>query len=49
MPDCRRYRVADGTYFFTVNLAERKQTIQVDHGCSASGDEKGDGHAFMSN
>jgi putative transposase len=24
MPDYRRYRVAGGTYFFTVNLLERK-------------------------
>ncbi|MDR0440289.1 MAG: transposase [Candidatus Accumulibacter sp.] len=27
----RRTRVAGGSYFFTVNLAERSRTLQVDH------------------
>ena len=27
----RRADVAGGTYFFTVNLAERKNTLLVDH------------------
>ena len=27
----RRADVAGGTYFFTVNLAERKRTLLVDH------------------
>ncbi len=34
MVECMRYRRADvagGTYFFTVNLAERKRTLLVDH------------------
>lgn len=31
MPDYRRYRVQDGTYFFTVNLLERKQDLLVRH------------------
>ena len=31
MPDYRRYRVPGGTYFFTVNLAERNRTLLVDH------------------
>ena len=29
MPDYRRYRVPGGTYFFTVNLLERKQDLLV--------------------
>ena len=31
MPDYRRYRVAGGTYFFTVNLLERKNDLLVRH------------------
>jgi len=31
MPDYRRYRVAGGTYFFTVNLLERRQDTLVRH------------------
>jgi putative transposase len=31
MPDYRRYRVPGGTYFFTVNLLERKQDLLVRH------------------
>ncbi|ESS71644.1 transposase [Methyloglobulus morosus KoM1] len=31
MPDYRRYRVPGGTYFFTVNLLERKKDLLVRH------------------
>jgi putative transposase len=31
MPDYRRFRVSGGTYFFTVNLLERKQDLLVRH------------------
>ncbi len=31
MPDYRRNRVPDGTYFFTVNLLERSETVLVSH------------------
>lgn len=31
MVSYRRNRVADGTYFFTVNLRDRRQTLLVDH------------------
>ncbi|MBD9358867.1 transposase [Methylomonas sp. EbA] len=31
MPDYRRYRVPGGTYFFTVNLPERKRDLLVRH------------------
>lgn len=31
MPDYRRYRVAGGSYFFTVNLLERKNDLLVRH------------------
>lgn len=31
MPDYRRYRVPGGTYFFTVNLLERKRDLLVRH------------------
>jgi len=31
MPDYRRFRVPGGTYFFTVNLLERRRTLLVDH------------------
>jgi putative transposase len=31
MPDYRRYRVPGGTYFFTVNLLERRQDTLVRH------------------
>jgi putative transposase len=31
MSNYRRNRVAGGTYFFTVNLLERKKTLLVDH------------------
>jgi putative transposase len=31
MPDYRRLRVAGGTYFFTVNLLERKQDLLIRH------------------
>jgi putative transposase len=31
MTDYRRYRLAGGTYFFTVNLADRNRTLLVDH------------------
>lgn len=31
MPNYRRYRVPGGTYFFTVNLLERKQDLLVRH------------------
>jgi putative transposase len=30
MTDYRRYRLAGGTYFFTVNLAERKSRLLTD-------------------
>jgi len=30
MPDYRRHRVPGGTYFFTVNLLERGNTLLVD-------------------
>ncbi len=31
MPDYRRHRVAGGTYFFTVNLLDRRRPLLVDH------------------
>ncbi len=31
MPDYRRNRVPGGTYFFTVNLLERKLSLLTDH------------------
>lgn len=31
MPDYRRWRVAGGTYFFTVNLLERRRDTLVRH------------------
>jgi len=31
VPDYRRFRVPGGTYFFTVNLLERRRTLLVDH------------------
>lgn len=31
MPDYRRFRVPGGTYFFTVNLLERKLDLLVRH------------------
>ena len=31
MPDYRRFRIPGGTYFFTVNLLERKQDLLVRH------------------
>lgn len=31
MPDYRRFRVAGGTYFFTVNLLERRSDLLVRH------------------
>jgi putative transposase len=31
MTDYRRYRLVGGTYFFTVNLADRNRTLLVDH------------------
>lgn len=31
MPDYRRYRVAGGTYFYTVNLLERRLDLLVRH------------------
>jgi putative transposase len=31
MPDYRRNRVAGGTYFFTVNLLERRLSLLTDH------------------
>ena len=31
MPDYRRYRVPGGTYFFTVNLLERRLDLLVRH------------------
>jgi REP-associated tyrosine transposase len=31
MPNYRRVRVPGGTYFFTVNLLERRRTLLVDH------------------
>jgi len=31
MTDYRRYRVAGGTFFFTVNLADRKQALLTEH------------------
>ncbi len=31
MPDYRRHRVPGGTYFFTVNLLERRRDILVRH------------------
>jgi putative transposase len=31
MPDYRRYRVPGGTYFFTVNLLERRFDLLVRH------------------
>jgi len=31
MPNYRRYRVAGGCYFFTVNLLERNNTLLVDY------------------
>ncbi len=31
MPDYRRNRVAGGTYFFTVNLLERRSQLLVTH------------------
>jgi putative transposase len=29
MPDYRRYRVPEGTYFFTINLLERRADLLV--------------------
>jgi putative transposase len=31
MPDYRRYRVPGGTYFFTLNLLERRTDLLVRH------------------
>jgi len=31
MTDYRRYRLKGGTYFFTVNLAERKRNLLTEH------------------
>jgi len=31
MSNYRRNRISGGTYFFTVNLLERKKTLLVDH------------------
>ena len=31
MPDYRRMRVPGGTYFFTVNLLDRRSRLLVDH------------------
>ena len=31
MPDYRRYRVPGGTYFFTINLLERRVNLLVRH------------------
>jgi hypothetical protein len=31
MPDYRRYRVPGGTYFFTINLLERRADLLVRH------------------
>ena len=31
MPDYHRNRVPGGTYFFTVNLLERRSSLLVDH------------------
>lgn len=31
MPDYRRFRVPGGTYFFAVNLLERRQDLLVRH------------------
>ncbi len=31
MTDYRRYRVKGGTYFFTVNLVERKRKLLTEH------------------
>jgi putative transposase len=31
MPDYRRHRVPGGTYFFTVNLAERRLALLIEH------------------
>ena len=31
MTDYRLCRIAGGTYFFTVNLAERNRTLLVEH------------------
>jgi len=31
MTDYRRYRVSGGTYFFTVNLADRKRTLLTEN------------------
>lgn len=31
MPNYRRVRVADDTYFFTVNLLERRRCLLVEH------------------
>ena len=31
MPDYRRYRVPGGTYFFTINLLERRSDLLIRH------------------
>ncbi|MBL8470685.1 MAG: transposase [Rhodocyclaceae bacterium] len=31
MPDYRRHRIAGGTYFFTVNLLERRRSLLTNH------------------
>jgi REP element-mobilizing transposase RayT len=31
MPDYRRYRVSGGTYFFTINLLERRSDLLIRH------------------
>jgi len=31
MPNYRRYRIAGGCYFFTVNLLNRKNTLLIDY------------------
>ncbi|MDT4291990.1 hypothetical protein RO575_20700 [Methylomonas sp. MO1] len=31
MPNYRRNRIPGGTYFFTVNLLERKSTLLIEH------------------
>ena len=31
MPDYRRYRVPGGTYFFTLNLLERRSDLLIRH------------------
>jgi putative transposase len=44
----RRSRVAGGTFFFTVNLRDRRRTLLVDHADALRGIVRGVKHNFRS-